>query len=201
MSQPILKFAEKSDLNELYQVYLQNYPGTSYSLNDLNEYFDAIPNAILIGLVDNKIVAHLFCHPINVNSYEFAHLWYLPKYFNTNGSYLYIWGAGILKEYRTTHNFAWTVQNKLFEYNLNKYKSITKSILYTVTDRKLYAWHLLAGYKLKYVINDVVINKELKHLAVLEFELRHHVEQNGYNRLKRIYGYVNTGIIPQFIER
>lgn len=202
MPQPILRFTEKSDLNELYEVYLKNYPGSRYSLTQINEYFDSIPNSILIGLVDNKIVAHLFCHPINISdNYELAIEWDNPKYFNPNGSHLYIWGAGILKEFRTTYNFAWTVQNKQFEYNLNKYPSIKKSVLHTITDKKLYGWHLLAGYTVEYVINNVLINGEKKHLVVLEFDLRKHIEQYGYAKLKRIYGYVNTGIIPQFIER
>jgi hypothetical protein len=200
-NQPILKFCEKSDLNELYDVYLKNHPLSKYSLDNLIEYFDNVPNSILLGFVDNKIVAHLFCHPITVTDYDQCNEWGHFKYFDPNGDYLYIWGAGILKPYRTTYNFAWTVQNKQIEYNLNKYKNIQKSILHTINDPKLYRWHLLAGYKPVYVKNFVKIGDEIKNLIVLEFELRDHVEQNGYKELKKCYGNVNSGIVPQFLER
>lgn len=202
MPQPILRFANKADLNELYDVYLKNYPGLpTYSFKDLSEYVESISDSVLIGLVDNKIVAHLFCHPIIPNDYEDAINWYKAKYFNPNGTHLYIWGAGILKEFRTKYNFTWTVQNKQFEHNLNKYKTIKNSILCTINERKLYGWHLLAGYTPQYVINNVFMESQMRHLIVLEFELRKHIETYGYDKLKRYYGYVNSGIIPEFIER
>ena len=201
MNQPILKFCEKSDLDELYEVYLKNHPTSNYSLKNFNEYFDNVPNAMLLGFVDGKLVAHLFCHPIKIDDYTKCNDWGTYQYFNPEGDYLYIWGAGILKEYRTRYNFAWSVQNKQMEYNLNKYKTIQKSILHTVDNPKLYKWHLLAGYIPAYVVNFVKIGDEIKNLIVLEMELRKHVEEHGYKELKRIYGYVNTGIIPQFIER
>lgn len=198
----IIRFAKAEDLVELFSVYENNYPNNELTLDFFKQYLEKIPKSILIGLVNNKIVAHLFCHPMNIDNYENCHIWNSYDYFNKDGKYLYIWGAGILKEYRTNFNFSWAVQNKQIEYNLQTYKNIQKSILTTVThNKKLYRWHLLAGYEPVYVKNNIITKSgETIHLCILEFNLKQHIVEFGYEKLKRIYGFVNTGIIPKYIE-
>ena len=56
MNQPKLRFANKSDLNELYEVYLKNFPDQKLDFKTIEIYFNTIENSILLGLVDDKMI-------------------------------------------------------------------------------------------------------------------------------------------------
>lgn len=202
MNNIIIRFAKENDLNKLYEVYSKTLPNTFFTINDLKNYFNIIPNSILIGLIDNKIVAHLFCHPIKIEDYNDTLLWSNPKYYNPNGDGLLVWGAGILQEYRTNYNFAWSIHNKLVETSFNTYKNIEKLITYVFyTDKPIIRWHGIVGYQVVNIINGINMpDNSINHLYVLELDLKSHLKEYGFSRMKRVYGFVNNGIIPEFLE-
>jgi hypothetical protein len=196
----IIKFAKKENLKELLDVYSISFPNTPITLEYLEKYLECIPNSILLGLIDDKIVAHLFMHPINNLNYDNFLYWSNYNSFDSNGEYLLIWGAGILKQYRTVFNFAWSIQNKLLEESLKTYKNVKYSITYVYSKTKLVTkWHLNFGYEIINVLNNVPSSTTDKdHVHILKMPIREHVNMYGFERLKRNYGYVSEGSIPIF---
>lgn len=201
MNDVILKYCEKEELTELYDVYNKIYNNTIFKLEHLEYYFNNVPKSVLIGKVNNKIVSHLFCHPMNIDAYENAINWVNPKYYNPNGKYLYFWGAGILPEYRTKYNLASSSMITQVDCNINTYKNIEKSILYVdYNNKRLHNWHYLMGYNVVHIINNVKLSDKITHYCVMELDLKSHLQENGYSLMKKYYGHVNSGIEPKFIK-
>jgi len=196
MSESIIKYAKYEDLKELYAVYTSIFNDTLMTFEKLEKYFFSIPESIIIGTVDNKIVSHIFSHPINNINYEECNYWSDEKYYDSNGKYLFLWGVGILKEYRTIYNissFGACISIKL---NIEKYNNIEKTITVVLnSNKKMQRPHMILGYDVKYVLNG-----KTDHALVLEFDVKDHILKYGYDRIKRVYGYINNGNNPKFIN-
>lgn len=195
-----LSYCKEEDVDELYDVYSKIFSNKTYKLDNLKDYIKNIPNSVLIGKHNNKIISHLFCHPMNIDEYDKALMWHWHKYFNPNGKYLYFWGAGILPEYRTNYNLASYSMCEQIKNNIQKYKNIEKSILLVDNNnKKTNRWHYLVGYDVSYVINNVLLDNVSTNMCVLELNLKEHLSQYGLDRIKRCYGYIKYGVHPTII--
>lgn len=191
--QVTMRFATIDDYEELTKVFHKTFQYDN-SYDSIKDNLLNIPNSCLIGLVDNKIVAHLFAIQFiptdNIND------WFSSSNYVKDSENLFIWGAGILEDYRIKYNFSSCGTQKIIESNPN-----TKTIYTTVlhSDKKMAKAHMNVGYKVINVINNCNNKKGIQdHLYVLKLDYQTHKALYGFARMNKMYGKINNSIEPKF---